>query len=47
MPLVENIDFNALVDKKTFLDHPLKNKDKSMKNVSKCQKIMTIQQETY
>ena len=44
MPLVENIDFNAL---KTFIDHPLKNKDKSMKNVSKCQKIMTIQQETY
>ena len=46
MPLVEIKDFNALIDNKPF-DEPVKTNKKRMKNVLKCQEIMTIQQETY
>ena len=41
MPLVEIKDFNALIDKKTFFNQPLKNK-KHMKNLWKCQEIIII-----
>ena len=44
MPLVEIKDFNALIDNKPF-DEPVKAKKKRMKNVLKCQEIMTIQLE--
>ena len=46
MPLVEIKDFNALIDNKPFYE-PVKTNKKRMKNVLKCQEIMTIQQETY
>ena len=45
IPLVEIKDFNALIDKKTF-DQPVKT-NKRMKNLSKCQEMVTIQQEIY
>ena len=45
MPLVEIQDFNALIYNKPFYDQPIKNK--RMKNLPKCQEMMTIQQETY
>ena len=46
MPLVEIKDFNALIDKKTFFDQPVKNK-KRMENLLKCQEMMTIQKNIY
>ena len=46
MPLVEIKDFNALIDNKTFFDQPVKT-NKRMKNLSKCQEMVTIQQEIY
>ena len=47
MPLVEIKNFNALIDNKLFFDQPLKNKQEAYKKLSKCQEMMTIQQETY
>ena len=46
-PLVEIKDFNALLDNKSFFDQLLKTNSKRSKNLSKCQEVMTIQQETY
>ena len=43
MPLVEIKDFNVLIDNKPLFDQPPKNK-KRMKNLLKCQKMITIQQ---
>ena len=45
--LVEIKDFNALIDHKPFFDQPIKTNKKSMKNVLKCQEMMTMQQEIY
>ena len=47
MPLVEIKDFNALIDDKPFFDQPVKTNKKRMKNLLKCQGIMTKQQEIY
>ena len=47
MPLVEIKDFNVLIDNEPFFDQPVKTKKKCMKNLSKCQEMMTIQQEIY
>ena len=46
-PLVEIKDFNVLIDHKLFFDQPVKINKKYMKNSSKCQEMMTIQQKTY
>ena len=46
-PLVEIKDFNALLDNKSFFDQLLKTNNKRSKSLSKCQEVMTIQQETY
>ena len=40
IPLVEIKDFNALIDNKAFFDQ-------QVKNLSKCQEMMTIQQDIY
>ena len=45
--LLEIEDFNALIYNKLFFDEPVKNKQKAYKNVSKCRKIMILQQEIY
>ena len=45
MPLVEINDFNALIDNKLFFDQPVKTNKKRVKNLLKCQEIMTMQQE--
>ena len=47
MPLVEIKNFNALIDNKPFFNQPLKTNKKRMKNLLKCQEMMTIQQEIY
>ena len=47
VPLVEIKDFNVLIEKKTFFINPQKANNKRTKNVSNCQEMMTIQQETY
>ena len=47
MSLVEIKAFNALIDNKRFFDQPVKSKQKRMKNLFKCQKIMAIQQTIY
>ena len=47
MSLVEIKDFNALIDNKPFFDQPIKNKQDAYENLSKCQEMMTIHQETY
>ena len=44
LPLVEIKDFNALNDSKLFFDHPIKNKKKHLKNISKRQERMIIEQ---
>ena len=46
IPLVEIKDFNALIDNKPFFDQPVKT-NKCMKNLLKCQEMMTIQQIIY
>ena len=46
MALVEIKDFNAFIGNKPFFHKHVKNK-KSMKNLLKCQEMLTIQQETY
>ena len=35
MPLIEIKDFNALIDNKPFLDHPVKNKQEAYENLIK------------
>ena len=47
MLLVEIKYFNTLIDNKPLKIFSWKTKEKRMKNLSKCQKLMTIQQETY
>ena len=48
MPLVEIKDFNALIDNKTLFDQPVKTRNnKRMKNLSKFQELMIIEQEIY
>ena len=47
MLLVEIKHFNALTDNKLFFDQPVKNKQEGYEKLSKCQKMMTIQQEIY
>ena len=46
IPLVEIKDFNALIDNKPFFDQPVRNKNR-VKNLSKYQETMIIQQEIY
>ena len=46
MPLVKINDFNALIGNKPWSTHKKTNKT-HMKNLLKCQEIMTMQQETY
>ena len=40
-------DFNVLIDRKSFFDQPVKTNKKHIENLSKCQEMVTIQQETY
>ena len=47
MPLAEIKDFNALIANKPFFDQPVKTEMKLMKNLLKCQEMITIQQENY
>ena len=47
MPLVEIKDFNALIYNKPFFDLPVKTNKDYMKNMSKCQEMMTVQKETF
>ena len=47
LPLAEIKDFNALIDNQSFFDQPVKTNKKRMKNLSKCQEIIIIQQEIY
>ena len=47
MPLVEIKDLNALNDNKLFFNQIVKTNKKRIKNLSKCQEIMIIQQEIY
>ena len=45
MPLVEIKDLNASIANKPLISK--KQKKKNMRNLLECQKMMTIQQETY
>ena len=47
MSLVETKGFNALSNNKQFFDQPVKTSKNRMKNLTKCQEIMIIQQEIY
>ena len=47
MPSVEIKYFNALVGNKLIFDQSVKTNKKRMRNLSKCQKMMTIQLEIY
>ena len=47
MPLVEIKDFNALIDNKPFFDQPVKASKKHLKNLLKCQIMITTQPEIY
>ena len=47
MPLVEIKDINALIDSKPFFDQAVKTNKKHMKNLLKCQEMLTIQHEIY
>ena len=42
MPLVEIKDFDALTESKSFLDQPVKEWEKRMKNLSQCQVTIMI-----
>ena len=42
MSLVEIKDFNALIDNKPFLDHPVKKKQEAYGKPVKCQETMII-----
>ena len=46
-PLLEIKDFKVSIDNKLFFNHPVKTNKKGTKNLSKCQEMMTIQQEIY
>ena len=37
-------DFNILINNKSFFDKPVKSNKKHMKNLSKCQAVVTIEQ---
>ena len=41
MPFVEIKDFNASIDNKPFFDQPVKSKQEGIKNLLKCQEMMT------
>ena len=45
MPLIEIKDFSALIDNKPFFDQPVKNKQEAHEKLSKCQEIITVEQE--
>ena len=47
MPLVKVKDFNALIGKKPFFDQRIKTNKRRMKNLSKYQETMIIEQEIY
>ena len=47
MPLVEIKNFDALIDNKPFFNQPVKKNKKRMKNLLKCQEMMTVQKEIY
>ena len=47
MPLIELKDFKALIGNKKIFDQPVKIKQEAYENLSKCQEIMIMQQETY
>ena len=43
IPLVEIKYFHALIDNKPFFDQPVKNKQETYENLSKCQEMMAIE----
>ena len=47
MPFVKIKDSNVLIGNKPFFYQPIKINKMRMKNLLKCQEIITIQQETY
>ena len=47
MPSVEIKDFNALIDNKHFFNLSVKTNQKHLKNLLKCQEMLTTQQEIY
>ena len=47
IPLVEIKDFSAFIDNKLFFDQPVKTNKKRIKNLLKCQEMITVQQEIY
>ena len=47
MPLVEIEYFNVLFDNKLFCVQSVKNKQEASEHLSKCQEMMTMQQEIY
>ena len=47
MPLIEIKDFNTLIDNIPFFDQPVKTNKNYVKNLLKCQEIMTKQQDEY
>ena len=47
IPSIEIKDFNAVIDKKLFFDQPVKTNKKRMKNLSKCQETINIQQKLH
>ena len=47
MSLIEIKDFNTLIDNKRFFDQPVKKNMYRIKILSKCEEIMTVQQEIY
>ena len=47
MPLVNIKNFNILIEKNSISDQPVEKNKKHMKNMSKCQGMVTILLETY
>ena len=47
LPLLEIKVFNVLINNEPFIDQFIKTNKECMKYLSKCQEMVTIQQETY
>ena len=47
MPLLEMKDFHTLINNKPFFDQPVLGNKKLMKNLSKCQEMIILQQGAY
>ena len=43
IPLVETKYFHALIDNEPFFDQPVKNKQETYENLSKCQEMMATE----